>query len=132
MRVWMNADGPLGNVDGGIAIEWAGRRGHPSSYGLLGGSNALVTSLDVPELGTFQESLAGGLDEVQFGLPAEFRTAVSAGLRSPVALAVAAHGSLGSSARVFGQLAAMLSALLVAPTPPTQADALWALWRSVR
>ena len=125
----MNADGPLGGSADGIAVEWAGQVGHPSSYGLLGGRAAGLTRLDVPERGAYEASLAGTSDDVTFGLPAEYRQAVGEGLSSPVALGVAAHGQVGSSEYVFRRLAALLSALVSVGVPATAAD-LWLLWDS--
>lgn len=129
MRVWMNAEGPLDEAIDGLAVEWAGQVGHPSSYGLLGGRAGEVTRLEVPERGSYQGSLAGASDEVAFGLPAEYRQAVGQGLRSPVALTVAAHGQVGSSAYVFRRLASLLSALISDGVPATDPD-LWLLWDS--
>jgi hypothetical protein len=58
MRLWMNADGPLGEASDGLAVKWVGHAGHPSSYGLLGGHAASVAGLDLPEQGTYGASLA--------------------------------------------------------------------------
>ncbi|QIM20242.1 hypothetical protein G7075_02225 [Phycicoccus sp. HDW14] len=111
--------------------EWAGRVGHPSSYGLLGGTRAQASSIRVAESGaTFRDSLAGASDDVRWGLEQGYEPAIMAALGAqlqPVLITTAAHGSLGSSPHVFGCLARLLSALLATDLPSEDND----LWRMV-
>ena len=111
-----------------IAVEWAGRVGQPSSYGLLGGIAAASTVEPMPmPIGTFAQALVKS-DIVTFGLPDEFAAAAR---RDPVVVTIAAAGEAGSSVWVFRSLASMLAALL-AREGSVERDALWALWDNSR
>ena len=124
LRVWKNADGPAGAALGGVAIEWVEQAGHPSSYGLLGGRLSAVVHVAPSEEGPFELNLAGSGDDIQFGLPDEYRHAVTTGLHSPIEIVVAAHGRVGSSDLVFRRLVARLSELLARGVPESDVD-LW-------
>ncbi len=113
-------------------IEWAGRVGHPSSYGLLGGrrtsgdAQVAVTYDGTP---TYKGSLAGRSDKVLWALPAEYERAVINVLRQqpvPVVVTDAAHGEVGSSEYVFHTLAAMLGHVMAAGVPADDDD-VWLL-----
>jgi hypothetical protein len=129
LRLWNCADGPAGEDADGLTVEYAGRVGHPSSYGLLGGRRSTVASLHPLASGRYESSLAGDSDDVEFGLPNEYKPAVAAGLHRRVEIVIAAHGRVGSSESVFRRLAATLSDLLDSDDVPTEAD-LWASWDS--
>lgn len=96
-----------------LAIEWVGRAGHPSSYGLLGGVLATPggfdAALDVDR--PYRRSLAGIDDETSWGLPAEYRSAL-APWASTIRFTVAAHGIHGSSPRAFERLGEALAVAL--------------------
>jgi hypothetical protein len=50
-------------------VEWAGRIGHPSSYGLLGGAPLRAPGIGViDEGGRFAEALATSGDDVSLGV----------------------------------------------------------------
>jgi hypothetical protein len=75
----------------------------------------------------FRESLAGRLDDVRWGLPTEYESAILGVLeRQPQAVLVstAAHGAVGSSEAVFKGLAILLSRILGSGMPNEDA-ALW-------
>lgn len=113
-------------------IEWAGRVGHPASYGLLGGAQALAPRIGHFRLGNplYKRSLARGTDEVRWGLTQEYEEVVAATLATqPVSVSVssAAVGQLGSSAQVFKALTIMLCRVLGADVPRADAD-VWRLW----
>jgi hypothetical protein len=78
----------------------------------------------------FKESLAHGADEVRWGLPEEYIGVVSEALvAQPVSVAIsrAAAGQVGSSAKVFRTLAAVLCRVLGGDLPQSDED-LWRLW----
>jgi len=109
-----------------IAVEWAGRAGHPSSYGLLGGIAEASTVEPMP-VGTFANALAQA-DIVAFGLPEEFAAAAQ---RDSVVITIAAAGEAGSSVNVFRALASML-VTLVARDGSMEPEDLWAAWDASR
>jgi hypothetical protein len=102
-------------------VEWSGRIGHPSSYGLLGGAPSRVPSVNVSEAGgRFADSLAGSVDEVRWGLPLEYERPVLeelVALPRPVDVTHAAHGLAGSSEMVFRALTRLLCQILTAGLP---------------
>jgi len=114
-----------------LSIEWAGRVGHPSSYGLLGGRPYDAPVVMVESYGAiYKESLAGPADEVRWGLPDEYRTTIQETLAAqPAIVAVndAAFAAVGSSAHVFAALATMLATLSTGKLLPDDAE-LWRLW----
>jgi hypothetical protein len=112
-----------------LTVEWAGRAGHPSSYGLLTGRRAVRASIGAPDTGVaYLDSLAAGADDVRWGLPSEYRQAVAAavaGLPEPLRITDAAHGLAGSSPHVFRVLTGLLSGLLAVGVPAADDD----VWR---
>jgi hypothetical protein len=128
LRVWDDARGLLGDGGEGVAVEWAGQFGHPSSYGLLGGRESQADQTDHVVSVRFVSRLAGASDWVEFGLPDEYLGAVLDEFGSQFEVVVAAHDRIGSSERVFRRLARMVTALLAQPV--TSDAELWALWDS--
>ncbi len=114
-----------------IDVEWVGRDGHPSSYGLLGGNQAPAARVDVYSGNAiFTDALVAGMDEVRWGLPDEYKEAVWETLQvqpTLVAISRAAHAAAGSSPHVFRALTAMLCRLLAGDGSPDDAG-LWSLW----
>lgn len=111
-------------------VEWAGRIGHPSSYGLLGGTRTTgAPQVAVwPDAAPFRHSLAGRGDHVRWGLPQEYEAPLLDALRRqpvPMRISTAAHGEVGSSLHVFQSLAALLGRVLAAGVPPEDEE----LWR---
>ena len=120
MRIWTPPDAPAGSVAAApVAVEWGGRIGHPSSYGLLGGQ--LIdgqTQILVPEDGgPFHGALAAWSERVVFGLAAEYRSAITSEAPVGLALTVAAHGDMSSSRMVFRWLTCFLVDLLETGVP---------------
>jgi hypothetical protein len=113
-----------------LTVEWAGRSGHPSSYGLLTGRLSARPSIAAPDAGVaYPDSLAGAADDVRWGLPAEYRRAVAeavAGLAEPLRITDAAHGLAGSSPYVFRVLTGLLGRML-ATGVPVDDDEIWRL-----
>lgn len=131
LRVWSAPDWPTGAAPaGGLAVEWASQVGHPTSYALLGGYRRDVATLEVESTGPeFDGSLAGRADVVEFGLPDEYRDAVSetlAALGEKAAVTIAAHGRFGSSVMAFRLVAAFLASLMT--TPDLEDAELWEIW----
>ena len=112
-----------------LTVEWAGRVGHPSSYGLLTGRLSARASIGAPGAGAaYPDSLASDADDVRWGLPVGYRPAVAeaiAGLAQPLRITDAAHGLVGSSPHVFRVLTGLLSGLLAVGVPIDDDD----LWR---
>ena len=112
-------------------VEWAGRVGHPSSYALLGGTRSDQSRVSqFGSGGLFKESLAAPADDVCWGLPPEYEDAILEVLAEqpqPVLVGRAAHGAVGSSAKVFRTVALMLSHVLAADLPGNDA-AVWQEW----
>ena len=109
MRIYALGERLPGQRDaphGQVVVEWAGRLGHPSSYGLLGIAPGAPRAkiVDAP----FPRSLAGRLDVVRFGLPPEYVAVVDG-----EDITVAAHGAAGSSVLVFRALLAVLKKEIV-------------------
>lgn len=114
-----------------MQVEWAGRAGHPSSYGLLGGAPSDKNRVGVwPSDAKFNDSLASGADDVRWGLPSEYERAILGAVESEpqrVVVGTAAHGAIGSSSLIFARLAKLLSRLLATDIPSEDED----VWRLV-
>ena len=121
-----------------MGIEWVGRIGHPTSYGLLGGYLA-----EMPLGGTFgpdldvqvpyEDNLVGygavwARELFLSGLPREYRHAVLEEDPS-FRVCVAAHGDVSSSPNSFKWLARTLAAALRLGQWPDD-ESVWALWDS--
>jgi len=133
VRLWTSGDGPGYLEPAGLAVEWVGRGGHPSSYCLLGGH--LTTDghggFDIRETGPYANSLAGRTDEVEFGILDMYTNLAGPALGSDVVVTVAAHGLYGSSSGAFMWVAYFLSALLREGVPSTDSGVI-ELLRSIR
>lgn len=120
-----------------IVVEVLVPRGGRFEYGLLGAtvldagamSDEIVVEMPVTgSLGPIvTDSLAGRLETVRWGLPAEYAEAVAAGARASlladgapdaygIRFAWAAHGLVGSSSHRFGRLATLVSRLIITPS----------------
>jgi hypothetical protein len=129
--VWTGDDGPIPASVGAIGVEYRGRLGHPSSYGLLVGRVAEGSggtfSLD-PTPGT----LAVPGEHATFGLTEpEYRGALgaaSAVLGGGLVFTGIVEGRYGSSTVVFAKLTAVLSVLLSVGAEVVEEARLWATW----
>ncbi|MFC8847706.1 MULTISPECIES: hypothetical protein [unclassified Micromonospora] len=129
--VWTGDDGPIRASADAVGVEYRGRLGHPSSYGLLVGRAARghegTFSLD-PKPGTLM--VAG--DHVTLGLTEpEYHGALGAAsalLGGGLVISGAAEGRYGSSSVVFAKLAALLSVLLCAGPDVIDEARLWVTW----
>lgn len=138
LRVWHT---PMFSRDGSalpttVKLEWAGRVGHASSYGLLGGHRASAGDAGIGHLRdvAFDGSLAGRCDHVRHGLPDDYRsTVVDVVCASPipVRISAAAHGEIGSSQLVFRTLAHLLCRLLATGVPADD-EVVWSFWDQCR
>jgi hypothetical protein len=135
LRIWCDGDWPTDDVPvGGIAIEWVGRGGHPTSYVLLGGSPAARFEVGAAATGTvYEDALAGVADLVRFGLPPEYRGAVDqvgellpTGAH-PCRISLAAHGEAGSSVVAFRAGTIFLTTIMGRASSLSE-DELWAAW----
>jgi hypothetical protein len=120
-------------------IEWAGRKGHPSSYGMLGGFASEGTPgavFDQHLSGVLsKKTLARSADHVTAALPDEYRPAIASmaeARRLHLVITVAAEGAIGSSSSVFASLTAMLLSAAVSDGWPSTGHDVFALWSSVR
>jgi hypothetical protein len=115
-------------------VEWAGRAGHPSSYGLLGGTRADKPGVRVQPSGAkFRDSLASRADDVRWGLEPEYESAILDALESQpqgVLVSTAAHGAIGSSPYVFARLATFLCRILSTDVPVEDSE-VWRLFDQV-
>jgi len=136
IRLWMagaSPDGPPLPLASTVA-EWAGRTGHPTSYGLLGVAPASCSGVRflLPEGRVFVGALAGRNDEVIFGLPEPYRKEVeSVLLGDPTRgwdVVVAAHGRVGSSQMAFRRLATFVLNLHELDFSNASDEDLWAAW----
>lgn len=139
LRIWCDGDWPTDDVPvSGIAVEWAGQVGHPTSYMLLGGSPArrfdVTAQADGP---LFENALEGVADIVQFGLPAEYRRAIDQVVGNApddaprCTISLAAYGDAGSSIVAFRAGTIFLTTILDRATSLTD-DELWTLWHASR
>src|SRR5215475_4573286 len=107
-------------------VEWAGRVGHPSSYGFLGGTRVDKSGVRVQPSGAkFRDSLASAADDVRWGLEPEYEVAILDALESQpqgVLVSQAAQGAIGSSPYVFARLARFLGRILATDVPDEDAE----------
>ncbi|MFG3301011.1 hypothetical protein [Micromonospora chersina] len=129
--VWTGNDGPVPAAAGVVGLEYRGRLGHSSSYGLL-----MARVADSPgvqfDLRPASVALSVPCDEVTLGLTEpEYRAALYAAghdLRAGLVITGAAEGKFGSSIVVFTRLAAVLSVLLAVGAESVDATKAWATW----
>jgi hypothetical protein len=131
LRIWTTTGVHSGsNLPATATVEWSGRAGHPSSYGLLGGARSSGPRISVfPSGAKFRDALGSSSDDVRWGLPAEYEAAVAEALEDqPQAVMVsqAAHGRIGSSVYVFRGLTVLLCRLLAGGVPSEDAE-IWKL-----
>jgi hypothetical protein len=131
LRIWTTLGYRSGSdLPSSATVEWSGRAGHPSSYGLLGGRRSSRPHISVfPSGAKFRDALASSSDDVRWGLPAEYEAAVGLALESQlqtVAVSQAAHGLVGSSVDVFRALTVLLCRLLAGGVPREDAE-IWKL-----
>jgi hypothetical protein len=129
LRVQLGPNGRGSAVPSFATVEWVGRAGHPSSYGLLTGARSPSPRLAIADEGArYREALPGKADNVIWGLPDEYVNAVTAVLEEevqPVLVSHAAHGEIGSSRDVFAALTRLLCRLLAGGLPQDEED----VWR---
>lgn len=111
-------------------VEWAGRVGHPSSYALLTGTRSGTAGIALLDSGdTYRSPLVRRGDNLRWGLPAEYETAVADVLEhEPQAVVVshAGHGQIGSSQIAFRGVARLLCRVLAGGLP-SEDEAVWRL-----
>jgi hypothetical protein len=135
--VWQGTSGPVPLQEGRTGVEFRGRLGHPSSFGLVAGRSASPShpsSIVVDEL-VSGEPLKVPIDDVRLGLPAEYRQAILGAFeRSPyrVDLTDAAHGKVGSSPVIFFALTVSLIQVLQRGPEFVTEQQLWAWWDDAR
>jgi hypothetical protein len=107
-----------------MSVEWVGRLGHPSSYGLLGarlieGETRISVPFEGPD---FPKSLAARSERVDHGLIQEYRGAITAAVPAGLEITLAAHGQVSSSQAVFGGLARLILTFLRDGIPEASSD----------
>ncbi len=116
---------------GVVGLEYRGRLGHPSSYGLLMARAAEAPGVQF-DIRSTPVVLSVPCDEAVLGLTeSEYRAALSAaGLALGGGLVVTGvgEGRIGSSVVVFTRLVAVLSVLLAVGSEPVADAELWATW----
>ena len=134
LRIWTAPEWPLSHLGiaapGVTTVEWVGRYGHPSGYGLLGGTLASTEAeVSQPELGRgpFPGNLAAEQAPVFFGLSQKAYWSAVAEAAPRLTLQVAAEGEVSSSAFVFYRLASMLVSLLADGIPASDEE-VWTHW----
>jgi hypothetical protein len=137
LTIWTGIDGPLPLTSGSVGLEYRGRIGHPSSYGLL--AAALRVGEKETEFAQFvdranQVSPPLNGEEVIVGtLDREYADAVnSVCLQRGIGLIVeaSAAGEISSSSVVFSKLATVLCELLKRESLDVQESELWEIWES--
>jgi hypothetical protein len=130
-------DGPLPLSSGSVGLEYRGRLGHPSSYGLLAATlraGEKGTEFVQPVDGADQVSPPLNGEEVVVGtLDPEYVDAVnSVCIRRGIGLSVraSAAGEISSSSVVFSKLATVLCELLKRQSLDVQDGELWQMWES--
>lgn len=117
-----------------VHVEWAGRVGHPSSYGLLGGTRVDKSVVRIQPSGASSEtrSLPGQTTSVGVCSPSSRQqswTRCSRSLRA-FFVSLAAHGAIGSSPYVFARLARFLGCILATDVAAEDAE-VWRLFDQV-
>jgi len=130
LRIWTTSGFRSGSgLPSSVRVEWAGRIGHPSSYGMLGGTRSPISRVRVfPSDAKFRDALAARADDVRWGLPAEYESVVVDALHDQlltVSVSQAAHGTVGSSPHVFRALTNLLCRLLAEGVPLEDSE----IWR---
>ncbi len=122
LRLWTPPDLPLGadlerrgTTLPELTVEWAGGMvGHPSMYGLLGGSigSAGGAELAAWSGASYSDSLAGRADMVAFGVSDDRVISEIRDAAPRLVVGLAAEGRASSSALVFYMLACLVESLL--------------------
>jgi hypothetical protein len=133
ITIWAGEDSPVWLGDGGVCVEYRGRTGHPSSYGLLAGrpssgypavlidpvlKEQLMTSVSI-----VGDRLIDAMAEPEYEMVIR-KSASEMGMCITTALA----GEISSSQVLFSQLARVLSVTLKSPGRMPTDDVTWACW----
>ncbi|NES25970.1 hypothetical protein GCE86_26065 [Micromonospora terminaliae] len=130
---WTGSDGPMPAEVGVVGVEYRGRLGHPSSYGLL-----MARATDSPgvqlDLHPMPVALSVPCDEVTLGSTepeyAEALRAAGRGLARGLVVTGIGEGLYGSSVVVFTRLVAVISLLLAMGLASADEVDVWASWDS--
>jgi hypothetical protein len=136
ITVWSGQDGPIPLEGRSVGVEYRGRIGHPSSYGLLAGELLLDTAKTALDIRTgkiggvspplFGDRLIDGMSEPEYEMAIR-KAAQQLGLSVTVALAA----EISSSQVVFSRLAIVLRAVLDSPDLMMTAAQIWKCWDGV-
>lgn len=128
---WTGADGPVPAEPDVIGVEYRGRLGHASSYGLLMARAAATPGIRI-DLTATPVALSVPCDEATFGLTepeyAEALRAAGRGLARGLVITGIGEGLYGSSSLVFTRLVAVVSLLLATGLESVGEPDLWATW----
>ncbi|MEU4481953.1 hypothetical protein AB0F68_28390 [Micromonospora sp. NPDC023966] len=133
LTAWTGGDGPIPAEVDVVGVEYWGRLGHPSSYGLL---MARATGSPGVQLDLNPMPVARSVpsDEVTFGLTepeyAEALHAAGRFLARGLVITAVGEGLYGSSVVVFTRLVAVISLLLATGLESADEVDVWAHWDS--
>ncbi|MEV0809810.1 hypothetical protein [Micromonospora sp. NPDC050200] len=131
LTAWTGDDGPVPAEADVVGVEYRGRLGHPSSYGLLMARAADSPGVQI-DLSPMSVALSVRGDEVTLGLTEpEYAGALHTAGRSlcrSLVITGVGEGLYGSSVVVFTRLVAVVSLLLAAGLMPVDEADLWATW----
>ncbi|MGK5737849.1 hypothetical protein [Micromonospora sp. URMC 103] len=133
LTAWTGCDGPIPAEVEVVGVEYRGRLGHPSSYGLL-----MARATDSPgvqlDLDPMRAVLSVPSDEVTLGLTepeyAEALHAAGRDLATGLVITAIGQGLYGSSVVVFTRLVAVISLLLATGLESADEVDIWASWDS--
>ncbi len=132
LAVWSGRAGPAGLLETSIGVEFRGRLGHPSSYGLIAGEWLSQATEKVavyqPFTGLTVPVVPGEVVEAGVGEYWPFIVDNCEMLGTSVTITAVVHG-IGSSAWVFRRLTKLLVAVLTTPEALDD-QALAQLWAS--
>ncbi|MCM0673931.1 hypothetical protein NCC78_04310 [Micromonospora phytophila] len=133
LTAWTGGDGPMPAEVDVVGVEYRGRLGHPSSYGLL-----MARATDSPgvrlDLNLMPVALSVPCDEVTLGPTepeyAEALHAAGRDLATGLVITAVGEGLYGSSVVVFTRLVAVISLLMATGLESADEVDIWAHWDS--
>ncbi|WP_146231151.1 hypothetical protein [Micromonospora sicca] len=137
ITIWAGQDGPVPLDEGTVGVEYRGRIGHPSSYGLVAGrfspDNAEVL-VDPGLNAELAASISVSGDRVIDGMSEpEYEAIIRKSARElGLCVVVVLAGEIGSSQVVFSRLARVLHMALISPDLMRNDDQVWKSWEGVQ
>lgn len=136
ITVWAGEEGPLPLEEGSVGVEYRGRIGHPSSYGLLAGrlrasdASMVIDLQGVPDEVVVSPPISGDRLIAAQAEP-EYESAIRrAGSDLGLQVTVMLAAEISSSQVVFLRLANVLHAILESRDIELTDDQFWRYWDS--